>query len=92
MCEWPKDQGRLLQATDTTGLCPNHGQARSSATPISFAARAGVEAINALTFQLDHSVVADQLEGLKEMSWLDPPFLATGSKSSSYQIFSQVLM
>ena len=37
-----------------------HGRAGSCATPASFAARAGVEAVSALTLQPDHAMGADQ--------------------------------
>ncbi len=48
------------QAAGTGGLRTRHGRADSCATPSSFAARAGVEAVSALTIQTDHSVGADQ--------------------------------
>ncbi|MFM8746209.1 MAG: hypothetical protein ACKOED_06030, partial [Aestuariivirga sp.] len=49
-------------ATGPGGLRAGHGRTGGGATPASFAARAGVEAVNALTFQPDHSVGADQFE------------------------------
>jgi hypothetical protein len=50
-----------IQATGSGGLRTRYDRAVGSATPTSFAARAGVEAVNALTFHPDHSVGADQL-------------------------------
>ena len=40
------------------GLRARIGRAGSSATPTSYAARAGLEAVNALTFEVDPSVGA----------------------------------
>jgi hypothetical protein len=53
------DQLRRGFATDPGGLRAGHGRTGGGATQTSFAARAGVEAVNALTFQPDHSVGAD---------------------------------
>ncbi len=39
-----------IQAAGTGGLRTRHGRADSCATPSSFATRAGVEAVSALTF------------------------------------------
>ena len=52
-----------IQATGSGGLRTRYDRAVGSATPTvgkPTAARAGVEAVNALTFDPDHSVGADQ--------------------------------
>jgi putative transposase len=52
-----------LQAASARGLRAGSGRAGSFAIPASYAARAGLEAVNALTFEVDPSVGADQLPG-----------------------------
>jgi len=47
-----------LQAAGARSLRASHGRAGGCATSASFAARSGLKANNALTFQPDHSVVA----------------------------------
>ena len=49
-----------LQAASARGLRIRIGRAGGSATPTSYAARAGLEAVNALTFEVDPSVGAGQ--------------------------------
>ncbi|MGA3342656.1 MAG: hypothetical protein ABSD11_19135, partial [Methylocella sp.] len=47
-------------AAGARGLRPSSGRAGGSATPTSYAARASIEAVNALTFEVDPSVGAVQ--------------------------------
>ena len=47
-----------LQAAGARGLRPRSGRAGGSATPTSYTARASIDAVNALTFEVDPSVGA----------------------------------
>lgn len=56
----------VRQTASSGGLRASNGLAGGCATPTSFAARAGVEAVNALTFHPDQSVGADQVASRKD--------------------------
>jgi hypothetical protein len=59
-----------ISATSPGGLRSRNDRAVGFATPTSYAARAGAQAVNALTFQPDQSVGADQCSISVESAWV----------------------